>query len=167
MGLFVETIIKELDTLNKNDIKLNAIGDLNSLPGENYQKLMETMEKTSSNSTMTLTLAMSYSSRWEITNAVKNIVQDVELGKLNYEDITEEVFESKLTTAGIPDPELLIRTSGELRISNYLLWQIAYSELYFTDVLWPDFREENLYKAIVEYQDRERRFGLTSEQLLS
>ncbi len=167
MGLFVETIIKELDTLNKNDIKLNAIGDLNSLPGENYQKLMETMEKTSSNSTMTLTLAMSYSSRWEITNAVKNIVQDVELGKLNYEDITEEVFESKLTTAGIPDPELLIRTSGELRISNYLLWQIAYSELYFTDVLWPEFREENLYKAIVEYQDRERRFGLTSEQLLS
>jgi len=167
MSLFIETIIKELDTLNKNDIRLNAIGDLKSLPAENYNKLIETIEQTSSNSTMTLTLAMSYSSRWEIINAVKNIASDVEAGKLNGNSIDENVFESYLSTADIPDPELLIRTSGELRISNYLLWQIAYSELYFTDVLWPDFREEDLYKAIVEYQDRERRFGLTSEQLIS
>lgn len=167
MSLFIETIIKELDTLNKNDIRLNAIGDLESLPAENYKQLIDTIEQTSSNSTMTLTLAMSYSSRWEIINAVKNIALEVESGKLKSKDINEDVFESYLTTVGIPDPELLIRTSGELRISNFLLWQIAYSELYFTDVLWPDFRKEELYKAIVEYQDRERRFGLTSEQLIS
>ncbi len=165
MALFVNTIVKELDTLNNNDIKLNAIGDLKSLPLENYNRLIETMEQTSSNSTMTLTLAMSYSSRWEIINAVKNIVTDVKSGKLISDDIDENIFKNYLCTSDIPDPELLIRTSGELRISNYLLWQIAYSELYFTDKLWPDFREEELYKAIVEYQDRERRFGLTSEQL--
>ena len=167
MSLFVETIIKELDTLNKNNIKLNAIGDLRSLPGENYDKLMETMEKTSKNDRMTLTLALSYSSRWEIINAVKKLGSDIESGKISSAEVSESLFENYLTTSNIPDPELLIRTSGELRISNYLLWQIAYSELYFTDVLWPDFREENLYKAIVEYQERERRFGLTSEQLLS
>ena len=167
MSLFVETIVKELDTLNKNNISLNAIGDLKSLPGENYKKLTETIEKTSGNDRMILTLAMSYSSRWEIVDAVQKVATDVELGKLKGKDITEDIFESYLSTHNIPDPELLIRTSGELRVSNYLLWQIAYSELYFTDVLWPDFREEELYKAIVEYQDRERRFGLTSEQLLS
>lgn len=167
MSLFVETIVKELDTLNKNNIRLNAIGDLESLPAENYRKLVETMEKTSKNNRMTLTLAMSYSSRWEIIDAVKKISSDVESGNLKSESITENLFEGYLATRNIPDPELLIRTSGELRISNYMLWQIAYSELYFTDVLWPDFREEELYKAIVEYQDRERRFGLTSEQLFS
>ena len=167
MSLFIETIIKELDTLNKNDIRLNAIGDLESLPADNYKQLIETMEQTSSNRTMTLTLAMSYSSRWEIINAVKNIASEVESGKLKSNEINEDIFENYLSTSGIPDPELLIRTSGEIRISNYLLWQIAYSELYFTDVLWPDFREEELYKAIVEYQDRERRFGLTGEQLIS
>jgi undecaprenyl diphosphate synthase len=167
MALFVDTIVKELDTLNKNDIKLSAIGDLKSLPAENYNRLIDTMAQTASNSTMTLTLAMSYSSRWEIINAVKNIAADAKAGKLNCKDINEDVFTKYLCTSDIPDPELLIRTSGELRISNYLLWQIAYSELYFTDLLWPDFREEELYKAIVEYQDRERRFGLTSEQLLS
>ncbi len=167
MSLFIETIIKEVDTLNKNDIRLNAIGDLDSLPAENYKQLIETMEQTSSNSTMTLTLAMSYSSRWEIINAVKNIASEVESGKLKSNEINEDIFENYLSTSGIPDPELLIRTSGEIRISNYLLWQIAYSELYFTDVLWPDFREEELYKAIVEYQERERRFGLTGEQLIS
>ena len=167
MSLFVETIVKELDTLNKNNIRLNAIGDLKSLPEENYNKLIETIEKTSKNDRMTLTLAMSYSSRWEIVNAVKKLASDVKSGKLMTNDITESVFEGYLSTYNIPDPELLIRTSGEIRISNYLLWQIAYSELYFTDVLWPDFREEELYKAIVEYQDRERRFGLTSEQLFS
>ncbi len=167
MSLFVETIVKELDTLNKNDIRLNAIGDLKSLPDNNYNKLIKTMKQTASNSSMTLTLAMSYSSRWEIINAVKNIVSDVKSNTLDSNDINEDLFENYLTMSGIPNPELLIRTSGELRISNYLLWQIAYTELYFTDVLWPDFREEELYKAIVEYQDRERRFGLTSEQLLS
>jgi len=167
MSLFVETIVKELDTLNKNNIRLNAIGDLKSLPEENYNKLIETIEKTSKNNRMTLTLAMSYSSRWEIINAVKRIASEVESGSLLTSDITENIFEGYLSTHNIPDPELLIRTSGEIRISNYLLWQIAYSELYFTDVLWPDFREEELYKAIVEYQDRERRFGLTSEQLYS
>ena len=167
MSLFVETIVKELDTLNNNNISLNAIGDLKSLPGKNYKKLTETIEKTSGNDRMTLTLAMSYSSRWEIVDAVQKVASDVESGKLKSMDITEDIFEGYLSTHNIPDPELLIRTSGELRVSNYLLWQIAYSELYFTDVLWPDFREEELYKAIVEYQDRERRFGLTSEQLLS
>ncbi len=167
MSLFVETIVKELDTLNKNNIKLNAIGNLKSLPGENYDKLMETMALTAKNDRMTLTLALSYSSRWEITNAVKNLGRDIENGKIKSDQISESIIEEYLTTNDMPDPELLIRTSGELRISNYLLWQIAYSELYFTDVLWPDFREEELYKAIVEYQERERRFGLTSEQLLS
>lgn len=167
MSLFVETIVKELDTLNKNNIRLNAIGDLESLPGENYQRLMETMEKTSENDRMVLTLALSYSSKWEITNAVKNIGKEIEAGNLKSEDITEERITKELTTWPMPDPELLIRTSGELRISNYLLWQIAYSEFYFTNVLWPEFRKEELYKAILEYQDRERRFGMTSEQLLS
>ncbi len=167
MSLFVETIVKELDTLNKNNIRLNAIGDLKSLPHENYMKLVETMGQTSGNDRMTLTLALSYSSRWEIINAVKNICKDIEEGELKSTGISEDVFENYLATKGIPDPELLIRTSGELRISNYLLWQIAYSELYFTDVMWPDFNEEEFFRAIVEYQERERRFGLTSEQLLS
>ncbi len=167
MSLFVDTIVKELDTLNKNNIRLSAIGDLKSLPGENYDKLLETMEKTSHNSRMTMTLALSYSSRWEIIDAVKNIGEEIELGKLKSSEINDEVFKKHLNTSDMPDPELLIRTSGELRISNYLLWQIAYSELYFTDVLWPDFRKEELFKAIVEYQDRERRFGMTSDQLLS
>ncbi len=167
MTLFIETIVKELDTLNKNNIRLNAIGDIKTLPAENYQKLLDTMEKTSNNSRMVLTLAMGYSSRWEIVDAVKKISADIESGKLQSKDINEQLFESYLTTNDIPDPELLIRTSGELRISNYLLWQIAYTELYFTDVLWPDFRKEELFQAVVDYQDRERRFGLTSEQLLS
>ena len=167
MSLFVETIVKELDTLNKNNIRLSAIGDIKSLPEENYKMLTETMEKTSGNSRMTLTLAMCYSSRWEMIDAIKKLASDIESSKLKSKDITEPLFESYLATNDIPDPELLIRTSGELRVSNYLLWQIAYSELYFTNVLWPDFRKEELYKAIVDYQNRERRFGLTSEQLLS
>ena len=167
MALFVETIVKELDTLNKNDIQLNAIGDLDSLPEENYKKLMDTIEQTSDNNQMVLTLAMSYSSRWEIVNAVRNITRQVKKGNIKSEDIDEDLFRNYLSTKNIPDPELLIRTSGELRISNYLLWQIAYSELYFTDVLWPEFRKDEFYRAIVDYQHRERRFGLTSEQLLS
>lgn len=167
MSLFVETIVKELPTLQKNNIKLEAIGDLQSLPEENYDKLKYTMNETAQNDRMTLVLAISYSSRWEILKAVKDIAQETASGKTTISDIDEKLFDKHLATAGTPDPDLLIRTSGEYRISNYLLWQIAYSELYFTDVLWPDFRKEELYKAIVNYQNRERRFGMTSEQIIS
>lgn len=165
MSLFVETIVKELDTLNKNGVRLNAIGDLKSLPLENYKQLMDTIEKTSVNSSMTLTLAMSYSARWEIVEAARKIAVQVSHNELKPEEIDEKLFTSCLTTVGMPDPELVIRTSGELRISNYLLWQVAYAEFYFTSTLWPEFRKEDFYKAIIEYQIRERRFGMTSEQL--
>jgi undecaprenyl diphosphate synthase len=167
MHLFVETITNEISTLNKNNIRLNAIGDLKSLPEENYRKLQETIDETSSNDRMMLTLAMSYSSRWEITEAVKNILEDFKVNKVQTNDVTEELFSQYLNTADIPDPELLIRTSGEMRISNFLLWQIAYTELYFSPKLWPEFTKEDLYEAIVDYQNRERRFGLTSEQIKS
>jgi undecaprenyl diphosphate synthase len=167
MNLFVETIEQEFETLQKNNIKLNAIGDLKSLPAENYTKLMDTIHKTEKHNRMTLTLAMSYSSRWEILNAVKKIVIEKEKDNLQVENITEDYFSKKLTTSDLPDPELLIRTSGESRVSNFLLWQIAYSELYFTSKLWPEFEKEDLYEAIVDYQKRERRFGLTSQQIKS
>ncbi len=167
MTLFVETIRKELDTLNKNNIQLNAIGDLKSLPEENYNRLMETIEETKKNDRMVLTLAMSYSSRWEITEAVRRILSQQDTHQYKAENITEELIAKNLNTADMPDPELLIRTSGEARISNFLLWQIAYTELYFTQKLWPDFTKETLYEAIVDYQNRERRFGLTSEQIIS
>lgn len=167
MDLFVETIKMELDNLNKNKIRLNAIGDLESLPKENYLRLMETLNATASNDRMTLTLALSYSSRWEILNAVKKIIKDIDNQQLTADKITETVFSNYLTTAGMPDPELLIRTSGEMRISNFMIWQIAYTELYFTPKLWPEFTEEDLYEAIVNYQGRERRFGLTSDQIKS
>lgn len=167
MNLFVETIEQEFETLQKNNIKLNAIGDLKSLPTENYIKLMDTVEKTEKHDRMTLTLAMSYSSRWEILHAVKNILKEHTANSLQLEKITEDYFSNHLTTAGMPDPELLIRTSGESRVSNFLLWQIAYTELYFTKKLWPEFAKEDLYEAIVDYQKRERRFGLTSEQIKS
>lgn len=165
MTLFVETIRREIETLNKNNIRLNAIGDLKSLPGENYDRLMETIEDTKTNDRMVLTLAMSYSSRWEITEAVRRIIYNQDTNKYKAEDITEQLFADYLDTSDLPDPELLIRTSGEMRISNFLMWQIAYAELYFTDKLWPEFTKEDLYEAIVNYQSRERRFGLTSEQL--
>ncbi len=165
MSLFVETIEKEIPTLNKNNIRLNAIGNLKGLPDENYSRLVNTMEQTSANDRMTLTLALNYSSRWEIVNAVKSIIPDLESNKIGNDDINEETFVKYLNTSNMPDPELLIRTSGEMRISNYLLWQIAYAELYFTSILWPDFGEEDFYEAIVDYQSRERRFGMTSEQL--
>ena len=167
MTLFVETIRKEIGTLNKNNIQLNAIGDLKSLPEENYDRLMETIEETKKNDRMVLTLAMSYSSRWEITEAVRRILRQQDVHQYKAKDITEELIAKNLDTADIPDPELLIRTSGESRISNFLLWQIAYTELYFTQKLWPDFTKETLYEAIVDYQNRERRFGLTSEQIKS
>lgn len=165
MHLFVETIENEIPTLNKNNIRLFAIGDIDSLPEKNREKLLSTIAQTSHNDKMTLTLALSYSGRWEIIEGVKKILKDNEDGKLNPEDINDTVFSRYLTTSGMPEPELFIRTSGEQRISNFLLWQIAYSELYFSSKLWPDFCENDFYKAILEYQNRERRFGLTSEQL--
>jgi undecaprenyl diphosphate synthase len=165
MQLLVHTINAETATLNKNSIRLQAIGDLKSLPADCYNELQEAIENTKNNSRMTLVLALSYSSRWEMTNAVKEIAQKIENKTLSANAINEETIALHLCTVNIPDPELMIRTSGEHRISNFLLWQLAYSELYFTDTLWPDFRKENLYEAILDYQNRERRFGKTSEQL--
>lgn len=165
MELLVSTINRETKTLMENDVRLNAIGNLNALPPKCYQQLQEAINKTSGNRKCTLTLALSYSSRWEIVEAARKISEQVKLGLLNPEDINEDIFATQLTTAGIPDPELMIRTSGELRISNYLLYQLAYSELYFTQKLWPDFRREDLFEAIIDYQKRERRFGMTGEQV--
>jgi undecaprenyl diphosphate synthase len=165
MQLLVTTIAGETKTLNKNNIQLNAIGDLASLPGNCQAELEKAIEKTSKNTGMTLVLALSYSSRWEILNAVKSLLIDVKSGKLDETAVNEPLFNSYLCTASIPDPELIIRTSGEHRISNFLLWQAAYSEFYFTDMLWPDFRKEHLWDAICDFQNRERRFGKTSEQL--
>ena len=167
MSLFVETIQNEVSTLNKNNIRLNAIGNLKSLPPENYSKLVATMNEKRGNDRMTLTLAMSYSSRWEITNATERIIEDIKSTKLDLTEISEDLFSTYLTTSNIPDPELLIRTSGEMRISNFLLWQIAYTELFFSPKLWPEFNKEDLYDAIINYQNRERRFGLTSDQIKS
>lgn len=165
MELLVVTINNEIKTLMDNNIALKAIGDLDSLPERTRKELLHAIEKTSKNTRMNLVLALSYSSKWEILNAVKKITQKVKKGELAVDDIDEKVFSNYLCTTGIPDPELLIRTSGECRISNFLLWQIAYAELYFTDKLWPDFRREDFCKAIADYQKRERRFGKTSEQL--
>ena len=161
MSLLVSTINKETKTLMDNNIKLAAIGDLNSLPKKCQEELQESIEKTKNNTRTTVILALSYSSRWEILNAIKQIVNE----GIKEDQVNEDLFSQYLTTKGVPNPELLIRTSGEQRISNFLLWQIAYSELYFTDVLWPDFRREDLFEAIVKYQIRERRFGKTSEQI--
>ena len=165
MQLLVSTISKEVKSLNESNVRLLAIGDLKSLPGNCKKEMEKAIEKTKNNTGLTLILALSYSAKWEILNAVKAIATDVKNNKLSVENINESVFENHLQTTHIPDPELLIRTSGESRISNFLLWQIAYSELYFADKLWPDFRKEDLFKAIGDYQKRERRFGLTSEQL--
>lgn len=167
MALLVETIKKELNTLHKNNIRLHAIGDLTRLPEKTRSALQEAIDATSSNDRMTLILALNYSSRWEIVEAAKNIALKVRDGKIIPEDINAEMFSNYLTTALIPDPELLIRTSGEYRISNFLLWQSAYAEFYFTQVLWPDFRKDDLYRAIIDFQNRERRFGKISEQLTS
>lgn len=165
MTLLVKTINKETKTLTDNNIRLNAIGDLESLPKSCYRELMEAIEKTKGNTRMTLTLALSYSSKWEMTEAIKAIAKNVKSGNLAVEDISESTIDKHLCTLGIPDPELLIRTSGEHRISNFLLWQIAYAELYFTDKLWPDFNRVEFEKAIIDYQGRERRFGKISEQI--
>lgn len=165
MELMVSTIHKEIENFMKKNVRLNAIGDLEMLPEKCHRELLNAIERTSGNTGLVLTLALSYSSRREIVSAAKSIALATAKGVIKPEDITEELFESYLYTAKMPDPELLIRTSGEHRISNYLLWQIAYAELYFTNKLWPDFRKEDLYEAILDYQKRERRFGMTSEQV--
>ena len=165
MTLLAQTIKSETVTLNKNNIRLNAIGDLKSLPKSNYDMLMEAIDETKDNTRMTLTLALSYSGRWDLTQASRRMAADAAAGIIQPEQITQDTINDYLSTAGIPDPELLIRTSGEERISNFLLWQLAYSELYFTPKYWPDFRKPDLYEAILNYQGRERRFGKTSEQV--
>lgn len=159
MELLIDTIEKETPTLTKNNVRLMAIGDLSRLPNNAGEKLQRCIAQTSQNTGLALVLALSYSSRWEITNALKNICKEVVDGKCNIEDINDDLISSHLTTKSIPDPDLLIRTSGEIRISNFLLWQIAYTELYFTETHWPAFRKENLYQAISEFQQRDRRFG--------
>ncbi len=165
MGIMVQSLSNETATLLKNNIRLKAIGDMERLANDVRERLFETIKLTSVSTGLTLIIALSYSSRWEITNAAREISIDVKKGTLNPNSITEEDFEKYLTTYGIPDPELMIRTSGELRISNFLLWQVAYSELYFTETLWPDFGKDDFYTAIIDFQKRERRFGKTSEQV--
>ena len=167
MELLVKTIIDEISLMMKNNIRLITIGDVSSLPQSAYEKLVEAKRQTENNTGLTVILALSYSGQWELTQATKRIAQKVSEGKLNPEDISQQTVADHLETAGIPDPELMIRTSGEFRISNFLLWQLAYTELYFTPVLWPDFRMEHLYAAVEDYQKRERRFGKTGEQVKS
>ena len=165
MQLLVTTIRKETKTLNKNNIRLLAIGDIDNLPSSCKKELLKTIEETAQNTRMSLVLALNYSAKWEILNAVKQIAKQVEQKEISIDSIDANVFSNNLTTKNIPDPDLLIRTSGEERISNFLLWQLAYSELLFTPVLWPDFSKEEFYKTLINYQERERRFGLTSEQI--
>ena len=165
MELLVDTIRNEVPTLNKNNIRLHVIGDMDMLPAAAQQELKEALDETSVNTGLNLVMALSYSSRCELVNAVKRISTDVKAGLLETENITQDTFQKYLTTSEFPDPELMIRTSGEFRISNFLLYQLAYSELYFTNTRWPDFRKENLYEAIIDFQARERRFGKTGEQI--
>lgn len=165
MELLVNTIQKELESLHKNNIRLHVIGDLNMLPDYTRKELNVALDKTSHNTGLNLIIALSYSGRWELLNAVKNIAHDVQTGKINVEGIDQDTLQQYLCTSDFPDPELMIRTSGEYRISNFLLYQLAYAELYFTNVRWPDFRKENLYEALLDFQNRERRFGKTGDQL--
>jgi undecaprenyl diphosphate synthase len=165
MGILVNSLNKEMKTLMNNNIRLTAIGDLNSLPPKSLRELKKSIGATERNTGLTLILALSYSSRWELVEAARAIARKVELKELLPDQIDLSTFTSFLATSAIPDPELLIRTSGEYRISNFLLWQIAYTELYFTNTLWPDFGKDDFYKAILDFQGRERRFGLTSEQI--
>jgi len=165
MALLVSTISSETKTLLKNNVKLNTIGCTETLPKSVRAKLDDCIKKTSANTGLTLTLALSYSSRWELIEAVKNIASDVKDNKLDVSEISDGLIGNYLSTAGIPDPELMIRTSGEHRISNFLLWQLAYSELYFCDILWPDFRREDYFRALLDFQSRERRFGKTGDQI--
>lgn len=165
MNLLVRTIANEVDELNNSGVRLWSIGDRDGLPLECQAELASAMEQTSANDDIHLILALNYSARWELTNAVKRIGRQIKNGELNPDDVTDETVSAHLTTAAFPDPELLIRTSGEYRLSNFLLWQSAYTEFHFTNVLWPDFKESDLYKAVIDYQSRERRFGMVSEQL--
>jgi undecaprenyl diphosphate synthase len=165
MNLLISSLKKEFETLQKNNIKLNCIGNINLLPSKAKKELLDVIDKTKNNNRMTLTLALSYGSREEMISAFKNICNKVKNNIISIDDIDESIINQHLYTHNLPDVDLLIRTSGEHRISNFLLWQIAYAELYFTDVLWPDFKEEDLYEAIISYQKRERRFGKTSEQI--
>ncbi len=165
MELLVSTIRKEVESLDKNNIRLHVIGDMNMLPEYAQKELHEALDITKDNTGLNLVMALSYSGRWELLNAVKSIAWEVKNNKLNLEDIDQGILQQYLCTSGFPDPELMIRTSGEYRISNFLLYQLAYAELYFTNVRWPDFRKENLYEAIIDYQGRERRFGKTGEQV--
>lgn len=165
MELLVSTISLETPNLNKKGVKLHAIGDITSLPQSCQAELQESINITANNTTVNLILALSYSSKWEIVNAVKQIASKIEEGSIKIKDINSRLIEKYLNTVNFPDPELMIRTSGEHRISNFLLWQLAYAEFYFTDTLWPDFRKNDFYQAILSYQNRERRFGKTSEQL--
>ena len=167
MELLVNTINRETKTLMDNGVKLHAIGNLGQLPTKCRNQLHEAMDKTADNTNCTLTLALSYSARWEITEAARELARQVHAGQINPDDINEDRFAQHLATGSMPDPELMIRTSGEQRISNYLLWQLAYAELYFTEKMWPEFRRNDLFEAIATYQSRERRFGLTSEQLMN
>jgi undecaprenyl diphosphate synthase len=165
MELLVTTIRNEVESLQKNNIRLHVIGDLAMLPHYARKELSEALELTKNNKGLNLIMALSYSGRWELLNAVKNIAWEVKKGSLNIEEIDQDTLQRYLCTSDFPDPELMIRTSGEYRISNFLLYQLAYAELYFTNVRWPDFRKNNLYEALIDYQNRERRFGKTSEQL--
>jgi undecaprenyl diphosphate synthase len=165
MELLVDTIRNEVPTLNKNNIRLHVIGDISMLPAAARKELQEALEETQLNTGMNLLMALSYSSRWEIIKAVKQIALAVQSGQLAPETISQSVFQQYLSTSEFPDPELMIRTSGEYRISNFLLYQLAYAELHFTTTLWPDFRKENLYEAIIDFQNRERRFGKTAAQI--
>lgn len=166
MNLMVETIANEVNELNINDVRLRSIGDESKLPEACRAELNAAKKETLKNDKLDLILALNYSARWELLNATQNIAKKVEKGELKASDVDEDLFESELTLSDVPDPELLIRTSGEYRLSNFLLWQIAYAELYFTDKLWPDFEREDLFEAVLNYQNRERRFGLVSEQLV-
>lgn len=166
MNLMVRTIANEVPVMNENGAKLWTIGDVNGLPEDCQEELRIAKEETANNDTINMVLALNYSSRWEITHAIQKIAKKVENGELAAEQIDEQIISQEMETAHIPDPELLIRTSGEQRLSNFLLWQVAYTEFYFTDVLWPDFRENDLYKAVLDFQTRERRFGQVSEQLI-
>lgn len=165
MSLMIQAVANETPELVKNNVRVKVIGDIDRLPSDTKEALDYCLDTTSVCTGTTVVLALSYSSKWELTNATKNIVKDIQQGKLEAEAINEDLINSYLSTKGIPDPDILVRTGGELRISNFLLWQIAYSELYFTEELWPDFNEESLYKAIIDFQNRERRFGKTSEQV--
>jgi len=165
MELLVTTIRNEVESLHKNNIRLHVIGDMNMLPDYARKELNEALDFTKNNTGLNLIMALSYSGRWELLNAVKNIAYEVKSGNLNIEEIDQDTLQQYLCTSAFPDPELMIRTSGEYRISNFLLYQLAYAELYFTNVRWPDFRKDNLYEAILDYQGRERRFGKTSEQV--